>query len=223
MCERGRIAIAIMDFLWCLQRVRNESIIGNKVIRFIFIVLLFLFFIVLVYLSYYVDLFWVFKSKKYLFLSFYTQFPEFTKNRNNLNAAKCNCRPEMRRITMNEQSTNNGLGSCWKSCYTIRELRITDEIIFSLILCRITLLIFPILDFDVFIKQLISFWNSLLWSSMVIMPLSLLALVLYQVLAGLFFFCNLLCCIYFLDLFLGWLSVGFSNVFFKEFFVLILL
>ena len=69
-------------FMMCLySHLRNESTIGNKVIRFIFIVLLFLFFIVLVYLSYYIDLFWVFMSKKCLILSFYTQFPEFTKNK----------------------------------------------------------------------------------------------------------------------------------------------
>ena len=67
-------------FMMCLySHVRNESIIGNKVIRFIF-VLLPLFFIDLVYSSYYIDLFWVFMSKKCLILPFCTQFPEFTKN-----------------------------------------------------------------------------------------------------------------------------------------------
>ena len=69
-------------FMMCLySHVRNKSIIDNKVIRFIFIVLLFLFFIVLVYLNYYIDLFWVFMSKKCLFLSFYTQFRKFIKNK----------------------------------------------------------------------------------------------------------------------------------------------
>ena len=46
-----------------------------------------------------------------LFLSFYP-FSRIYKNTKviiNLNALKCNCRPQMRRITINEQPTNNDL------------------------------------------------------------------------------------------------------------------
>ena len=86
----------------------NESTTGNKVTKF-FIVLLFLLFIALVYLSYYIDLLWVFISKKMSFYLFTTSSQNLLKIKNNLNAAKCNRRPQMRRITMNEQSTNNGL------------------------------------------------------------------------------------------------------------------
>ena len=93
--------------MWLYCHVRKESIIGNKVIRFI-LVLLFLFFIALVFLSYYIDLFWVFMSKK-CFLSFYSQFPEFSKNKKiiNLNVTKCNCRPQMQQITMSKHKINS--------------------------------------------------------------------------------------------------------------------